>query len=97
MLRGIDSNGSPFIAWEQPRGGFKRAWVQHRDGETDWAQTGRYVMVARTETLEGGPKGMSADFPVYFKEEQAPDRQVLEAFVLSICLITGCAVLDSWL
>lgn len=86
MIRSIDNNGSAYIAWEQS-GGFKRAWVQHRQGEKDWAKTGRYLNIARTETLEGGPSGLSADFPIY---NDLSDQQVLEAFVSVVCAITGC-------
>ncbi len=86
MLRGTDTNGSLYIAWEQP-GGFKRAWVQHRTGEKDWAQTGRYLNVARTEKIDGGPSGNATDFPI---DNGLPDEQVLEAFVAAVCAITGC-------
>ena len=91
MIRGIDGNGSVYIAWEQP-GGFKRAWIQHRTGDRDWAQTGRYLNVARTETLEGGPSGNATDFPIY---NNLPDRQVLEAFVATVCAVTGCELPDN--
>ena len=64
MIRGVDKNGSYFIAWEQP-GGFKRAWVQHRSGEKDWARTGRYVNVVRIDTLEGGPSGSACERALY--------------------------------
>jgi hypothetical protein len=86
MVRGKDGNGSLYISWEQP-GGFKRAWVQHRTGDRDWAKTGRYVNVVRTDTLEGGPSGSATDFPIY---NDLPDGQVLEAFVAAICAVTGC-------
>ena len=88
-----DGNGSPFITWPQPRRqasdapGFKRAWIQQKTGEKDWAGTGRYLNVVRTETLTGGPSGNATDFPVY---TNLPDEQVLRAFVLGICAITGC-------
>lgn len=86
MIRGTDGNGSPYIAWEQP-GGFKRAWVQQRTGDRDWAGTGRYLNVVRTDTLEGGPSGQATDFPIY---NNLPARQVLEAFVAAVCAVTGC-------
>lgn len=92
MIRGRDGNSSPYIAWEQPEGGFKRAWIQRRDGDRDWAGTGRYLNVARTETLEGGPSGNATDFPIYTKN--MPDLQILEAFVATVCAITGCPLPD---
>ena len=88
MFRSVDGNGSFYIAWEQS-GGFKRAWVQNRVGDKNWAQVrgGRYLNVARTETLGGGPSGNATDFPIY---NNLPDRQILEAFVTAVCAITGC-------
>jgi hypothetical protein len=82
-----DNNGSSCIAWEQPPHGSKRAWVQRRSGEKDWAGTGRYLNVARTEVFEGGPSGNATDFPIY---SDLSDDQILEAFVTSVCAITGC-------
>lgn len=81
-----DNNGSPFIAWELD-GGSKRAWVQRRtDPQKDWAGTGRYLNVARTEALGQGPAGNATDFPIY---SALPDEQILEAFVAAVCAITG--------
>ncbi len=88
MIRGLDGNDSEYIAWEQS-GGSKRAWVQHREGEKDWAKTGRYLNVARTETLASGPSGNAADFPIY---NDLTDKQVLEAFVAAVCACTGCTL-----
>jgi hypothetical protein len=87
MIRGTDGNGAHYINWETGDGGFKRAWIQHRTGDRDWAGTGRYLNVVRTDTLEGGPSGNATDFPVY---NELPDRQVLEAFVAAVSAITGC-------
>lgn len=81
-----DNNGSPFIAWESD-GGSKRAWVQRRtDPQKDWARTGRYLNIARTEALGQGPAGNATDFPIY---SSLPDEQILEAFVAAVCAITG--------
>jgi transcriptional regulator with XRE-family HTH domain len=89
MLRGIDGNGHHYIAWKMSmgRGAHKRAWVQHRTGLKDWAGTGRYLNVVRTESLKGGPKGNATDFPI---TSDLSDEQVLEAFVTATCAITGC-------
>lgn len=89
MLRGRDGNGHHFISWQvSAAGGHKRAWVQHRTGvDKDWAGTGRYLNVARTESLEGGPAGNATDFPI---NSNLSDEQILEAFVTATCAITGC-------
>jgi hypothetical protein len=86
-----DNNGSPYIAWESS-GGYKRAWVQRRtDPQKDWAGTGRYLNVARTEGLDLGPAGNATDFPVY---STLSDEQILVAFVAAVCAITGCSLPD---
>jgi len=83
-----DTMGQPFIAWEQAPGGYKRAWIQHRtDPERDWAETNRYLNVVRTDELGSGPAGQATDFPIF---SDLPDEQILEAFVLAVCAITGC-------
>jgi hypothetical protein len=92
MKRGTDGNGSLYIAWKQPivgspHFGYKRAWVQHREGDRDWAGTRRYINVARTETLDGGPSGNATDFPIY---SALSDEQALLAFVSAVCAVTGC-------
>lgn len=85
-----DEKNQPFVAWEQGPGGFKRAWIRRPDNpNTDWAGTGRYINVARTESLGSGPAGQSADFPIF---NDLPDEQVLMAFVASVCGITGCQI-----
>lgn len=87
-----DNNGSPYIAWKQGKVGSKRAWIQHRTGDKDWAGTGRYLNVARTEELDGGPQGNAVDFPI---TSSLSDEQILEAFVQSVCAITGCKIEES--
>lgn len=83
-----DQKNQPFIEWQQAPGGFKRAWVQHKtDPDKDWASTGRYLNVVRIEALGEGPAGNATDFPIY---SDLSDEQILEAFVISICAITGC-------
>ncbi len=34
-----DGKGQKYLEWEIGPGGFKRAWIQHRDAEADWAKT----------------------------------------------------------
>ena len=80
--------------WEQPSViddmvGYKRAWVQHRPGDTDWAGTGRYVDVVRCDPL-GRPAGNPTDFPIYNKD--LTDEQVLLAFVSALNTLTGCSL-----
>jgi hypothetical protein len=85
-----DSKGQPFLEWEQAPGGYKRAWIQRKtDPEKDWAQArdGRYLNVVRITELGSGPAGNATDFPIF---SDLSDEQILEAFVLSVCAITGC-------
>ncbi len=85
-----DTKGQPFIEWEQAPGGFKRAWIQRKtDLEKDWAHAreGRYLNVVRIESLGAGPAGNATDFPIF---SELPDEQILQAFVSSVCAITGC-------
>lgn len=84
-----DGNGSLCVEWEQAFGHKKRAWVQVRnDSDKDWAKTPerKYLNVVRVDKATGNPSGNSTDFPIYCV---LPDRQKLEAFVLSVCSITG--------
>ncbi len=82
-----DGNGQPYIQWQQFGEGFKRAWIQQRSGDKDWAETGRYLNVVAAHGLTGGPAGNATDFPIF---SNLPDEQVLEAFVAAVCGITGC-------
>jgi len=81
-----DKNGSPYVDWEFPAGS-KRVWIKR--AEKDWAGTGRYLYVARTEGLHLGPGGFATVFPIY---SDLPDEEILEKFVTTICAITGCAL-----
>jgi hypothetical protein len=83
-----DGNGQPYIQWQHGNApAYKRAWIQHRAGQKDWANTGRYLNVVRTEGPDSGPSGNATDFPIF---SNLPDEQILEAFVAAICAITGC-------
>lgn len=87
-----DGKGQPYIEWAQGPNGFKRAWIQRKKGgPQDWAQTpdGRYLNVVRIEALGSGPAGNATDFPIFC---DLADEQVLEAFVQSVCAITGCPI-----
>ena len=82
-----DGNGQPYIQWQCGNtGGFKRAWIQRRAGEKDWANSKRYLNVVRTEGPHSGPSGNATDFPIF---SNLPDEQILEAFVAAVCSITG--------
>ena len=78
-----------YLEWEIGPGGFKRAWVQRRTGDKDWAKTpgGRYLNVVRVDEPDKGPSGNATDFPIF---SSLPDEQILVAFVSSVCAITGC-------
>lgn len=82
-----DTKGQPYIQWQQFGGGWKRAWIQQRSGDDDWAGTGRYLNVVSTHGATGGPAGNATDFPIFSK---LPDQQILEAFVAAVCAVTGC-------
>ncbi len=85
-----DQKNQPYIEWEQVRGAGKRAWIQRKtDPDKDWASApdGRYLNVVRIEGLGKGPAGNPTDFPIFSK---LSDEQILEAFVSSVCAITGC-------
>lgn len=85
-----DSKGQPFVAWEQPVGGFKRAWIRAADPGKDWTGTGYYINVARTESLGNGPSsGGSPDFPIY---SEGSHEDILKAFVEAVCRVTECPV-----
>lgn len=81
-----DGSGSLYIEWTQTPNTYKRAWIQHRTGEKDWAGTGRYLNVVRC-TARGRPGGNATDFPI---SNRLPDEQILLAFVHSVNAITGC-------
>lgn len=85
----VDGNGSLCVEWEQAFGHRKRAWIQRRDDPgKDWAQTPerRYLNIVRVDDSSGNPAGSPTDFPIY---SPLADRQILEAFVSSVCAITG--------
>jgi hypothetical protein len=84
-----DGNGSLCVEWEQAFGHKKRAWIQRKvDPDKDWAKTPerRYLNVVRVDKESGNPAGNATDFPVFCS---LSDRQILKAFVLSVCSITG--------
>lgn len=86
-----DGQGQPYIQWQQFGEGYKRAWIQRRTGEKDWANTGRYLNVVSTHGAEGGPAGNATDFPIF---SGLSDEQILEAFVAAVCSIVGCQLPD---
>ena len=84
-----DGKDQIYVEWPQGNHGAKRAWIRHANPDTDWANTGRYVNVVRIENLGSGPAGQSTDFPIF---NDLPDEQVLVAFVVAVCGVTGCAI-----
>ena len=90
-----DSKDQLYIQWQQCVDGMpetmKRAWIQYRDGERDWAGTGRYLNVVRCGA-DGNPRGNATDFPIYSSD--LSDVQILSAFVAAVNAITGCN--DTW-
>ena len=86
-----DSMGQPYIEWAQVESpepdGYKRAWIQVKTGDKDWAGTGRYLNVVRIDRSRPGIGGNPTDFPIFCN---LTDAQVLEAFVAAVCAVTGC-------
>jgi len=84
-----DSLGQPYIEWAQADGpaAYKRAWIQRKTDEKDWAGTGRYLNVVRIDQNRPGIGGNPTDRPIFC---DLPDEQVLEAFVAAVCAVTGC-------
>lgn len=80
-----DGYRQPYIEWDQGYGCYKRAWIQTRTGDKDWADTGRYLNVVRCSE-PGKVGGNPTDFPIY---NDLPDQQVLLAFVFATNAITG--------
>jgi hypothetical protein len=89
MHFGNDGKGQRYVEWEIHPSIYKRAWIQHRTGQKDWAGTGRYLNVVRVESVNSGPKGQAADFPVYLSSSQMGDDQILTTFVYSVCAAVG--------
>lgn len=89
---GQDGKGQLYLEWEQVAGIYKRAWIQRKaDSDKDWAKCGRYLNVVRVEEPGKGPKGNATDFPIF---NDLPDRQILSAFVSTICAMTGIELND---
>jgi hypothetical protein len=82
-----DKSGQPMIEWQQAQDGWKRAWIRTAPPEKDWAHTGQYLHVVRVDAPFSGTSGNSTDFPIF---NDLPAEQILEAFVQSVCAITGC-------
>jgi hypothetical protein len=85
-----DTKKQPYIEWEQAPGGYKRAWIQTKDpnSQANWAKVpdGRYLNVVRVEGPDQGSAGNATDFPVF---SDLSSEQVLKAFVMLVCAITG--------
>ncbi|MEQ8412071.1 MAG: hypothetical protein RIC51_03715 [Erythrobacter sp.] len=86
---GVDGKGSKYIEWKIGEGGFKRAWIQHRTPDKDWAGTGRYLNVVRIEGFHKGPAGNATDFPIF---SDLPDEQILRNFVIATAAVTGLKI-----
>ena len=83
---GTDGNGSKYVEWQIGEGGYKRALIQHRTGDKDWARTGRYLNVVRIEQFHKGPAGNATDFPIF---NAIPDEEILRNFVILTAAVTG--------
>jgi len=83
------ANKQPYIEWQQVEGAYKRAWIQNREGDKDWAGTGRYLNVVRCQE-KGRVGGNPTDFPIH---NDLPDEEILLAFVHSVSAITGARLI----
>lgn len=81
----------PYIEWQQIEGAYKRAWIQRRTGEKDWAGSGRYLNVVRCQE-KGRVGGNPTDFPIW---NDLPDEDILRAFVHTVSAITGAKLNNS--
>jgi hypothetical protein len=84
-----DGKQQRYVEWEIAPGILKRAWVQYKTGDKDWARTGRYLNVVRVEAPGTGPKGQAADFPIFLSQDQKSDDQILTEFVRGVCGAVG--------
>lgn len=83
-----DAKDQPYVEWQQGPTGWKRAWIQEKeDPDKDWAGTRRYLNVVRVAGPGKGPAGNATDFPIWSDQ---PSEQILTAFVIAVCGITGC-------
>ena len=85
-----DGNGSPYIEWSQSGEHLKRAWIQRKTDQRDWAGTGRYLNVVRRSKDRPGSGGNPTDFPIFYSDAEKSDEDILRAFVKAACEITGC-------
>ncbi len=83
-----DGKDQPYIDWAVGTNGFKRAWIQRRGPDKNWAECpeSRYLNVVRVEGLHTGPSGNATDFPIY---SDLSDEQILIAFVHAVSAISG--------
>ena len=89
MHFGMDGLGQKKVTW-QIASGWKLAWIQHRHGtDKDWAGTGGYLNVVRTDGPNGSPGGNATDFPI---TSNLSDEQILAAFVHAVSAVTGQAL-----
>jgi len=82
-------NKQPYIEWQQTEGAYKRAWIQRREGEKDWAGSGRYLNVVRCQE-KGRVGGNATDFPIW---NDLSDEEILRTFVHSVSAITGAKLI----
>jgi hypothetical protein len=86
MHFGTDGKGQLYVEWDVGAGGLKRAWIQRREGDKDWANVERYLNVVRIDRLDSGPAGNATDFPIY---SSLSDKQVLRNFVIAVASVTA--------
>jgi hypothetical protein len=74
-----------YLEWEIGQGGLRRTWIKH--GVDGHGHPVRHLHVAKIDAFDMEPGGSSTDFQII---SHLSDEQILKAFVLSVCVITGC-------
>ena len=67
--------------------GYLEKWLWMRASTWFGPEQAKYLNVARVDGPGIGPGGNATDFPIFC---HLPNEQILEAFVQSVCAITGC-------
>jgi hypothetical protein len=76
LTRGQDEDGNPFVAWQQPDGSFRRAWIAHSRGPAG----ARELFVVSTDTLGGEPITQPSISPIF---HDADGWDILDGYVRS--------------
>jgi hypothetical protein len=76
LATGQDEYGNPFVAWQQPDGSFRRAWIAQTRGPAG----ARELLVVSTDVLDGEPITQPSISPIF---HDADDWDILNGYVRS--------------